>query len=49
MDTNKLIEDLEKTASELEAIADAPVKQASSTENHYTTFLDGMVKQLGIE
>ena len=50
MDTRTLIEDLEKTASELEAMAEQPVKQASETvENPYSSFLDGMVKQLELE
>lgn len=47
---DSLINELEKTASELEALAELPVKQASEeTQNTYSSFLGGMVKQLGLE
>lgn len=50
MDTIRLAEELDKTASELEAMADVPVKKASEdTVNPYSSFLDGMVKHLGLE
>ena len=48
MDTRKLIDELEKTASQLESLAAEPTKQAS-VDNPYTSFVDGMVKHLGLE
>lgn len=49
MDTLALIDNLEKTASELEALAAQPTKQASEAPNPYTSFLEGMVEKLGLE
>ena len=52
METYKLIAELEKTASELEAQAEA-VKTASVNKEasaaNYTSFLSSMVKELGLE
>ena len=52
MDTFQLIAELEKTASELEAQAEA-VKTASvnsdSSSDNYSSFLDAMVSELGLK
>lgn len=52
MNTYKLIAELEKTASELEAQAEA-VKTASvtsdSSSDNYSSFLDAMVNELGLK
>ena len=47
-DTYKLIDELEKTASELEQLAAQPVKQATASASPMTEFLDGMVEHLGL-
>ena len=49
MTNEKLIESLENTASELEALADTLIKQASEDTNPYSAFLDGIVRKLGLE
>ena len=52
MNTFQLIAELEKTASELEAQADA-VKTASvnndSSSSNYSSFLDAMANELGLK